>query len=479
MKFIHVLVPDFPIQIEVLDKPALRRKPVVIGGRPEQGGCVYACSPAARRRGVQPGIALRQAEQLAPEAIFLPIAAERYDAAHQALMGCLEAFSPLRQTVAPGEICLEASGLEGLFGADPQLVERVGAEIQEQTGLLPRIGLACTRFAAASAAGMAELKSELVVAKGEEAAFLAPLGLGSLPLSEEAHQLLTRLGLVTVGQVAQLPAGALSRTLGREGEKLHRLARGIDPTPLIPEFEQQPLSARVRLDWPVEYLPALIAHAELLIGQLSEELALAGLAAGNLIVDVEQEDGGTQTAWGYLRPACHDREKLIDRAVGLLETIRYSAGVTGLAVSLAPLEPVHLGIRQMPIGNSNALTTDPIGNTLRTIRIRFGDGSIRDAAALSGPPPQPIEVRLDDEGQPAALIRDGSWSRIAAVQLHWRLEGDWWWEGGRKDYYQVVTRAGRILVMLHWHDSWFLHPAAKPNRWPIAASSASQTPTTI
>lgn len=503
MKYAHVLVPDFPIQVEILADPALRRRPVVVGHRAEDGDEVYACSPAAQRDGVREGMPLRQAEQFSPGAVVLSVDERRYTGAHRSLLRLLEAFSPLRQTVSPGEACIEASGLEGLYGPDAQLVERLCAEIQENAGLLAKVGLAANRFTASVAAELAGLGEGQVVARGEEADFLAPLGTAALPLSEDAHQLLTRLGLVTVGQMAELPAGALSRTLGREGERLHRLARGIDSTPLIPEYEQQPLSARVTLDWQLEYLPALIAHAELLIGQLSAELAGAGLAAGNLVVEVEQEDGSALTCWGYLRPASNDKQKLYDRAVGLLEGIHYSAGVTGLTVSLTPLEPQHLGVRQIPIGNGNALTPDPLGHTLHTIRVRFGDGSIRDAAGVSGPPPEPVEVRLAEDGQPLAMVRDGRWSRIAEVQLHWRLEGDWWWEAvadlervgpgmgrerayaiaesanrssfseshsaaaGRKDYYQVVTRGGDILVLLHWEERWYLHTAAKPSQWPI------------
>jgi hypothetical protein len=87
---------------------------------------------------------------------------------------------------------------------------------------------------------------------------------------------------------------------------------------------------------------------------------------------------------------------------------------------------------------------------------------------VSGPPPEPVEVQLADDGKPSAMLRKRSWSRIEAVQLHWRLEGDWWFQEGRKDYFQVVTRRGEILVLLHAtpEDRWYLHSAAKPTQWP-------------
>lgn len=493
MKFAHVLIPDFAIQVEILSNPALRRKPVVIGtaesrvdGQSDEQGAVYARSPAAQRAGVKLGMKLRQAEQLAAEAVFLPANEQAYAAAHRSLMTYLEMFSPLRQAVALGEICLEASGLEGLYGPDSMLVEQLSVTVRQRTKLMSKVGLASNRFTAAVAAELAPLGEGQVVARGAEAEFLAPLGIAALVPSDAAIGLLTQLGVVTLRQVAELPPGALSRTLGTEGERLHRLARGLDRTPLVPEFEQAPLSARVSLDWQLEDLATLAAYADVLIGQLTGELAGAGLAAGNLIVEVEQQDGRLRTAWGTLRPASNDRQKLIERAVGLLERMKYSNGVTGLTISLSPLQAQHLGIRQIPIDDGNALTPDPLGHTLDTIRVRFGAGSIRDAATLPGPPPEPVDVRCGPDGQPGSMLRDGRWTRFESVQLHWRMEGDWWssgglgetpdqWRGnvelpgppGRKDYYQVVTRGGKILVLLNLVDRWYLHTAAKPSTWPV------------
>ena len=125
VKIVHVLIPDFPIQVEILDDPGLKRKPVVIGGKPDSDGDVYACSPAAQRDGIEIGMSLRQAEQLSPQAIFLPTAEEKYLKAHKGLITCLSAFSPLRETTSPGVVCIDASGLEGLYGPDAQLIDRL------------------------------------------------------------------------------------------------------------------------------------------------------------------------------------------------------------------------------------------------------------------------------------------------------------------------------------------------------------------
>ena len=469
MKIVHVLIPDFPVQVAILDNPGLRRRPVVIGGQPDDDGDVYACSPAAQRDGVEIGMSLRQAEQLSPQAVFLSNNEKKLQETHKGLISCLSVFSPLRETIEPGIVCIEASGLEGLYGPDSQLIDRLCSTIREETGLLAQVGLASDKFTAATAAQIARLGCGLVAPVDTQAAFLAPLPLQALPISEAALKLLNRLGVATLGQVADMPAGALSRTLGSEGERLHRFSRGEDDRPLIPEFEEMPLSARLTLDFRLEYLPALVAYADLLVAQLAAELLSSGLAAGNLILEVEQEEGNHLTAWGHLRPASSDQGRLSDRAAGLLDRMTFTSGATGLKVSLTPLLQAHEGSRQLPFHQRYALTPDPVGSAVRTIRDRYGGSAIQAAAAVDGPPPVLVEVRTTPDGIPSAMYRDRTWSQIDTVQLHWRLEGEWWFQEGRKDYYQVVTKRGEILVLLHAspEDRWYLHPAAKPTQWPI------------
>jgi nucleotidyltransferase/DNA polymerase involved in DNA repair len=99
-------------------------------------------------------------------------------------------------------------------------------------------------FTASIAARLTRLNSGEIVSQGGESAYLAPLPIDLLPISDEAHDLLVRLGLMTLGQVAELPPGALSRKLGKEGEPLYQLSSGVDDRPLIPQFEQRPLSAK-------------------------------------------------------------------------------------------------------------------------------------------------------------------------------------------------------------------------------------------
>ena len=470
MKIAYIHIQDFPVQVEVLENPAIRQTSVVIGGMPQDEGTVYSCSPAARVDGVQLGMPLRQAEQLSPHATFLPLSRDLYEQSHKNLLEALSPFSPFRESSAPGRIYLDASGFERLYGSDEELAEQILLTIQDELSLLPQVGLATTKFAAETAARLSDPGTRQVVAPGSEREFMAPLPLILLPTSDETYRLLTRLGLETIGQVAEMPVGALSRTFGKEGLLIHNLASGKDLRPLMPQFEAAPLSVETNLEFPLNNLEQLSAYCDRLASQLTAELEASSLVAGAIIVEVEQEYGEAMSAGGYLRPASSDQHLLLDRATGLLSTLDYASGVTALKLGLFPLHPFHIESKQLGLFRHKSFAhRNPIQRLVGSIQERFGETAIVQATAVEGPPPEPIDVRAGEDGHPTAFVRGNRWSRVATIDLHWRLEGDWWWGEGRKDYYKVVSRSGEISVLFHESNAkrWYLHAAAQPNAWPL------------
>src|SRR4030042_5826389 len=98
MKVGYVFVPRFPLAVEKREDPSPEVQAVVSGGLPHERGNVYEVSPEALEQGVERGMALRQAEELCPEAVFLPLRQERYTAAFEELLMALEPFSPSIET---------------------------------------------------------------------------------------------------------------------------------------------------------------------------------------------------------------------------------------------------------------------------------------------------------------------------------------------------------------------------------------------
>jgi len=134
-KIACVIVPHFAVAVERRADDSLMGKPIVVGGMPCEKGKVYDLSEEAAMSGVERGIALRQAEELCPEAVFLPLAEEKYLRAFEELLEVLQSFSPDVEPKGLGKACLEVSGLEALHGDDARLCRTIGLAVREETRL--------------------------------------------------------------------------------------------------------------------------------------------------------------------------------------------------------------------------------------------------------------------------------------------------------------------------------------------------------
>ena len=211
--------------------------PVVLGGKPWSNGTVLDADPGARALGVRRGMPLGSAHRLAPEATFLDADPEADRADLETAFERLAAFSPaIAGTSDPLEVSfglLEAQidGLEGLWGPEPALVERVGAGLEAALSGRPRAGIGGTRFAATVAALAAEPGGLVSVPPGAEAEFLAPLPASLLTPDADIRARLRRFGLRRIGQVAELAASALVARFGEEGARIGSRSRGLEVDP--------------------------------------------------------------------------------------------------------------------------------------------------------------------------------------------------------------------------------------------------------
>ncbi|MFE7559247.1 DNA polymerase Y family protein [Kitasatospora sp. NPDC057500] len=152
---------------------------------------------------------------------------------------------------------------------------------------LGRVGVADGLFAAVLAA-----RAGVLVPAGRTAEFLAPYPVAALGDADLA-ELLERLGLPTVGAFAALPAESVADRFGPPGTVAHRLARGLQPRPLVPRAEGPDLSVEQRFDPPEPLAEPLVFVARTLAERLHRRLAGAGLTCQRVAVEVECADGRT------------------------------------------------------------------------------------------------------------------------------------------------------------------------------------------
>jgi DNA polymerase IV len=230
---LHVDLDAFFVSAEQARDPSLIGKAVIVGGDPDGRGVVATASYEARKFGVHSAMPLRTAKRLAPEAVFLHGDGAYYQDLSRRFHGTLDHYSPLVESGGLDEAFLDITGCEALLGTPRQAAAAIRRQIRDELTLPASVGIASSRIVAKVASDRAKPDGVFDVPPGEEAAFLAPMPLRALPmLGPSMEKRLNQLGIVTLGQVAALPAHTLQALFGRLGPEVAMRARGVDPTPV-------------------------------------------------------------------------------------------------------------------------------------------------------------------------------------------------------------------------------------------------------
>lgn len=225
----HVDMDAFFVSVEELFDPSLKGKPVVVGGKRNQRGVVSAASYAARKFGVHSAMPLRTASQLCPQAIFVEGHMDRYREYSHKVFRVLNRFSPRVEMASIDEAYLDLTGTERLHGPPMRVAHKLHEAIRAETKLNCSLGLGSSRLVAKISSDGAKPNGILFVVPGQEAKFLAPLNVRTVPgVGKKAEASLHKLGIRRVGDLARLDEKFLAQHFGKWGLALAGKAMGED-----------------------------------------------------------------------------------------------------------------------------------------------------------------------------------------------------------------------------------------------------------
>ena len=261
-------------------------------------GKVEVCSTRARAEGVRRGLRRREAQARCPDLVVVEHDPGRDARAFEPVVAAAASFTPRVEVIRPGVCAFATRGPSRYFGGDQALATLVAgaasraAEATTGTkGLGVRVGIADGLFAAALAArGATGGGTGLVVASGGSAAFLAPFPVVALERPELAD-LLTRLGIGTLGRFAALPSADVLARFGPDGATAHRLARGLEERPVSGRAPPPDLVVSRELDPPAARVDTAAFAAKALASELHERLQGLGLACTRVRVEAETDHG--------------------------------------------------------------------------------------------------------------------------------------------------------------------------------------------
>jgi DNA polymerase-4 len=375
---LHVDMDAFFVEVERRDRPDLRGRPVMVGGTGNRG-VVAAASYEARTFGVNSAMPMVHARRLCPKAVVLPPDHRKYREASEQVFGIFHSFTPLVEGLSLDEAFLEVAGLRHHYPNAVAVGSDIRARLRYELQLPASVGVAPNKFLAKLASEAAKPDGLRHVPAEEALTFLHALPVRSLwGVGEATHAALERLGVASVGDLADVPAVTLRKHLGQAaGTHLHELAWARDSRPVTPESVAKSISVEETYEKDLEGEEAvegeLLRHADRLAGRLRA----AGVAGRTVTIKVRFADFTTVTRSESLQSSTDVPHDLYQVARHLLGNVALEGrpvrlvgiGVTTLASASAP--------RQLAVDRS--AKWDDLANAVDQVRSRYGSGSIRPA----------------------------------------------------------------------------------------------------
>lgn len=348
--------------LELARRPDLYGAPVVVGHWEEH---VIGVSEEALPFGVLPGMALRQAEHLCPQATFLPPDPEAATLLRERISSALYDLAPTVEVHVEGVAWLDVSGVMSPGGSIREARRRLKIAI----GREPRLGLAPGPFSARLAAARA--RPGRLVQVDNIRTFLAPLSSHELPLDAEQLERLDLLGLRTLGAVAAIGPRELESQLGRDGRHAVLLARGLEPDELMPWRPPLFTSVHRQFESSVEDREALLFVSRALCGDLADELGLRGAGAKHVRVRLVFEEGPSEQRDSVVRHPLSSATELFGLIGSWIKEWQPRAPIIELWIDLLVLEAA--GRRQLRLWAGGDGNSEEVIAALERLQERWGD----------------------------------------------------------------------------------------------------------
>jgi len=379
---LHVDMDAFYAAVEQRDDPALRGRPVLVGGTGGRG-VVAAASYEARRYGVHSAMPMREALRRCPDAVCVPPRMSHYQGVSRQIFEVFRAYTPLVQGLSLDEAFLDLTGSPAARSGGATAAAAIKQEIRARTELTASVGVAPNKLVAKIASDLKKPDGLVVVNAEDIHAVLDPLPIRKLfGLGAKTAPRLEAIGIHSLGELRRASAQRLRPILGRHAEQVLRRAAGIDDRPVIPDQDEKQVSAEETFDRDIADPARLRSEIVRLADRTSRRLRASALNAGCVTVKIRRADFATFTRQRRFEPATCDTRTITALATELLEEwLRQNPG--------AALRLLGVGVSELTHERQSDLFATPgaardrrLDATLDSIRDRFGTRALAPASAL-------------------------------------------------------------------------------------------------
>ncbi|MFZ3415222.1 DNA polymerase IV [Arthrobacter sp. 3Tela_A] len=378
----HVDMDAFYVAVELLRRPELAGKPVIVGGLGARS-VVLSASYEARRFGVRSAMPMVSARRLCPQAQILEPHQDVYRQVSARIMAIFESITPLVEPLSVDEAFLDIAGSMRRLGPPRQIGELVRSRVSQELGITASVGIASTKFVAKIASTRSKPNGLLLVPRDETISFLHALDVSALwGVGAKTREALARVGINTVADVAHTPPAVLQRLLGATGRHVYDLSWGRDARAVTPVRVEKSIGAEETFARDVDEDEVLETELLRLAHRTAARMRAAGLQSRSVSLKVRYADFSTLTRSRTLTEPVDSAQLLYEAVRGLLAGL----GRRPMSVRLIGLRAENL---ETADGAAQQLTLDGRDDNWRSaedaldrINRRFGESGIMPARLL-------------------------------------------------------------------------------------------------
>ena len=315
----HIDCDAFYAAIEKRDNPALKDKPVIIGGG--KRGVVSTACYIARIHGVRSAMPMYKALAACPEAVVVKPSMEKYARVGREVQAMMLATTPQVEPISIDEAFLDLAGTERLHGRPPALVlGQFALDVEREIGITVSVGLSYCKFLAKVASDFRKPRGFSVIGEAEAVAFLAEQPVTLIwGVGNAFAATLDRDGIRTIGQLQQMERAELVRRYGSMGDRLYHLSRGQDQRVVHPGHDAKSISAETTFDTDLASSADLVPILRHLSEKVSARLKKSGLAGRTVVLKLKTEHFKIRTRNRQLGDPTRLADRIFQTGLQLLE----------------------------------------------------------------------------------------------------------------------------------------------------------------
>ena len=287
---LHVDIDAFYASVAEKDNPKLKGKAVVVGAG--RRGVVSAANYEARKFGIRAAMPVYKAKALAPHAIFISPDMARYEEVSRSVMSIFHDITPLVEPISLDEAFLDVTGARRLLGDGQTIAKLIRARVEQKEGITCSVGIAHNKFIAKIASNQCKPNGLLEIDPERVLEFLHPLAAKEIwGVGPKTNEQLAKMGLQTVGDIANTPRSTLIRVLGQaSGSSLYELAWGRDYRDVEIEHIEKSISSSETFDQDLDSQEEILKEFLRLTERSVERMREKGFAAGTISIKVRFTD---------------------------------------------------------------------------------------------------------------------------------------------------------------------------------------------